>query len=106
MTSLAYIVCLLVLRPIFLIVIALNRNYDQTNDYGENEFSESLRQFEAMYNSRWHSKAQFMVMLTKSDLCIEKLKCVPFNKTVGHYDGPNEFKAVTEWIKQQFRKCS
>eukprot|EP00808_Paulinella_micropora_P000314 g46228.t1 len=86
-----------------LFVAALSA-YDLTlfEDDETNRMDESLDLFAEICNSRWFKGTAMILMLNKKDMFEEKIQTVPLTVWRPEYDGPQEYEACGNYIKEQF----
>jgi len=86
-----------------LFVAALSE-YDQLlyEDDKTNRMTEALNLFEEICNSRWFRDTSMILFLNKRDLFAEKISKVPLSKYFPAYEGGDNLKAATDFLRLQF----
>lgn len=86
--------------------VAAISEYDQQlyEDENTNRMVEAMSLFDEICNSRWFRDTSMILFLNKKDLFADKIKKVPITNCVcfANYQGPNEYNAASEFIKQAF----
>jgi len=84
--------------------VAAISEYDQLlyEDDKTNRMVEALNLFEEICNSRWFRETSMILFLNKRDIFAEKLPKSPLQKYFPTYDGGDNLKAATEFLRLAF----
>jgi len=86
-----------------LFVVAISE-YDQNcyEDEKTNRMEEAMTLFAEICNSHWFENTNMILFLNKRDLFEDKIKRVPLKVCFKEFTGASDYKAGTEYIKDQF----
>lgn len=71
-------------------------------DNETNRMHESLQLFKELCNTKWFHNTSFILFLNKKDIFEEKIKRVPLSVCFPEYNGPQNYGACSDFIKDRF----
>lgn len=88
------------------IFVAALSDYDQKlyEDNTTNRMVEALNLFEDILSSKWFERTSMILFLNKKDIFKEKVKATPITVCFKEYDGPQEYVACCQYIREKFKE--